>query len=730
MRVNPGRITLALLCTSALLAAGCGPELPLSAPQWSPRGDRAAFVRYTPEVGSLYLVDPAAGDEPRLVEKGVERFAFSSGGAKILYLRPAPEDGKKGGALVSLDVYGTEIQKDVPKTLLSAEKGAEFRNLMAAAGGKVYLEKSTAAGKRLLVEFDPATGKTEALKLEEPHWILLPGAAGGKPAAILMRDDKTGVELLRKTLPDGKPAAVGAVKGEGLGSGDLRFLGGNASSGELILWVDEKERRRELLLVTSRGGKPAVRRYKLPVRLGEEKGQRIPLAACFAADGAKAFFSLLLEGRSEADRVLTEAWELDVKSGKARKLSEARGRLVGCPGFARGGGKRLEFTAGGLALLQAGSKTPARFWPLTIAERSDAARAFLKAKRADRALALVSTALNKARASDDWSALYVLKSEVLAAAGKPKEAANAYLESLLRYPVTAEARDDRLVAKKLRAWSDAQPGHRILMLVAQAYKHRAAGKYVAAARSFKEAASFSGDRAWAAGLMFGCAVNLFEAGKGAAAGPIFRNVSKTGEFPQADWAAGLCVIAYAIGGRGDMAAEEIQRCTDRYANSILIGDFRALATTVRSRARKARTLENVAGAGGSAARIEARPASFAHVSLVPREVAGVGKRRLALVNRDLYRVVLAPKNGPQRALLDRVPLKLSELSFSPNGRRLAFLAGEKGARSLYALDLSGKARLGNLEALMSGRPDPTTRAESYDWDEGKNLPAPPAAADD
>ena len=58
--MNRKGFLLALL----VLAAGCGPDVPLSRPQWSPRGDRAAFVRYTPDGHALYIIDPAKAPMP------------------------------------------------------------------------------------------------------------------------------------------------------------------------------------------------------------------------------------------------------------------------------------------------------------------------------------------------------------------------------------------------------------------------------------------------------------------------------------------------------------------------------------------------------------------------------------------------------------------------------------------------------------------------------------------
>ena len=83
---------------------------------------------------------------------------------------------------------------------------------------------------------------------------------------------------------------------------------------------------------------------------------------------------------------------------------------------------------------------------------------------------------------------------------------------------------------------------------------------------------------------------------------------------------------------------------------------------------------------------------------------------------------ISPAEGDEKVLLDKVPATLSKLSFSPDGRRLAFLAGEGRERSLYAVDLAGAALLGDLKKLAAGETDPKTRAEDYRWPEGGGVP--------
>jgi Tol biopolymer transport system component len=717
-------LPVGLLCALIASISGCGPEVPLSAPQWSPRGDRAAFVHYSPERGNLYLVDPSSPALPRLVEKNVERFAFSADGGKLYYLRLPPDGGKRGGALVCLDVYSAEVEKDIPKVVLLAEKGASLKNLTVSAAGKIYLEKQTKDDARSLLECDPGEGKVRDLTPKAGNWQLLSGRAGGRAEVLLTAAGEAEVKCSRRLLPDGRTVAIAAVKGA---YSELTFLARGPAGGKYLAAGKDK-RGRHLFLLESGGAGGKVRRFLL-TGPGEDKPV---LLAAFSRNGKKVLYSVAVEHEDARDDedVGSESWELDLASGRTTKLAEARGRLVGAGVHSAGAGRRLEFTPGGLALYGVGEKLPGRVWPLSPGELREATRTFLAAGDSEKALTLVSGALEKAGPLVDRSRLYVLKADVLTAAGKKTDAANAYLESLLRYPIGGATRKERRVTKRLAAWSRAQPDNRILSLVVQAYRRRASGDLASAARSFREAASYSSDRAWAAGLQFWYAMNLLEAGKGAAAGPIFRKVSEVREFPQADWAAGMCVVAYAMGGRDDMAAEELLRCRDLYAKSFLAGEFRALATDLKEAKRRSRLVENVTGPRGAAARLEAWPTTGLHLSFKPSAAVGrKGKRRLGLVSYDLYRLVLVPKSGAQKALLDRVPVRLSTVSFSPGGTRIGFLAGREGGRSLYSIDLLGRGRSGNLKALLKGDLDPGTKAERYEWDAARNLPRPVVQSD-
>jgi tetratricopeptide (TPR) repeat protein len=721
--VSHGHLRIILSAAALAVACGCGPKLPLSGPQWSPRGDRVAFVRYTEERGDLYLLDPRGDGPPGLVARGAERFAFAAGGDRLYYLVPADAARRLGGSLQVLDVYAKEFEKGAPRTVLLAERGAEFEEFRPAGPGKVYLVKVRLSDlKRSLVELDPATSKVKTLPAPEGRWRLLPSGKDGKAALLTLRQTEKGTEVALAAPPEAKPSAVATLDP---GLAGVEFLALDAATGTILLLAESDDAKQLVLVNRAKPGDKA-RVFPLPAgaapRGGAAAAERTPVSAGFTPDGKLVRFTLVLSAGEGAEELVAESWELNPAKGSSRRTAAAAGALVGVPAWSSDGKSRLEFTAGGLALYAGRNPVPERVWPLTVRESAGAAELYLTAKQPKTALKWVTQALEEAEPTDDRSALQVIKSRALLGVGRKNDAANACLESLLRFPITDRARDDRQLAKQLEAWSEAQPEHRILLMVAEAYKHRASGNMLKAARSFKEAAAFSGDRAWAGGLLFNYANNLLAAGKGAAAGPIFRKASEIDEFPQADWAAGFCVVAYALGGRRDMAAEEALRCRDLYAKSPLAPDYKALAKSLEAADRRSRVTENVSRAGGERARLEVWPVQALHASLSPRELPVLGSRRLGLIERNTYRVVLKPAKGTQRAVLDRVPLPLSKLGFAPDGGSLAFIAGEGRGRSLYVVDLSGRSLLGDLNALLRGRTDPRTRAADYVWPPDGGLP--------
>jgi hypothetical protein len=72
---------------------------------------------------------------------------------------------------------------------------------------------------------------------------------------------------------------------------------------------------------------------------------------------------------------------------------------------------------------------------------------------------------------------------------------------------------------------------------------------------------------------------------------------------------------------------------------------------------------------------------------------------------------------------------MSGLSFSPDGSRLALLAGDGAGRSLYCfLVPSGRLAMGDLDALLAARPGPVSAPNGFSWPETGLLPVPKTAA--
>lgn len=674
-----------LAAALALAAGGCVP----SGPAWSPAGDRVAFVRD----GSLFLADPAADAAPVLVAAGAMQFAFAPDGRRLYFLGKAPEGGE--------GLLAAELGADgpAPPELLLAAGQESFCGLQAAPDGRLYVAVIQGPNGPLAFEFDPAAGRRRDLAHIGGQWLSLTLSADGKSLFFLK-----GSALMRYALPDG-PAAQAAPLRQPMAI--LAAAPGRVMVACKAEGYTAESPRCELALAALGGAKGAVRVFPLP------EG-RLPVMGAFAPDGKRFLVALLSEGGAES-------CELDLAGGKLTRLAAGREKLIGAPAWSPDGKRRVEFTAEGLALFEEGRPEPARLWPLDAAEAAAAARARLAAGRPQAALELADRWVGRAGPLDDRAALHRVRAEALEAAGRPAEAATAFLESIVRFPMTAEERPAAEVARRLGRCADAAPENRLLPALAEAYAQRAAGRSRQAAEQLKEASALAADRGWAAGLNFLAARSLLEAGQGVAAAQLFRRASEVAEFPQADWAAGLAVVAYVRGGREDLAAEEAMRCKDLYKSSPLAGDFAAMAKALAAEPARAETDEESGGPGGRA-RVERWP-----VTRTGFDFRGAGGRRLTVERGVYWRLVLLPAGGEARVLLDRSPVRLSHLAFAPGEGALAFLAdfGAAGGSRLLAVDLAGKALLGDLAALAAGRPagEPCPGG-GFAWPAGAALPRP------
>lgn len=714
----------AFLGVGLALACGCGPDPRISPPAWNAAGDRAAFVRYA-ESGepALYLLDPGGQDEPRLVARSVERFAFA--GNRLYFLRPAAAaaaaDAPKAG------LYGVDLlrrEPGEPQLMLEPPEGAAFETLGAAPRGLLYLgRREEDPAKSAILEFDPANEQQRVVSPRESGCFWPAVAPRGSELAWLAAGrGGAAVEVFRRPLPAGEPALLARLP---RARPDTAALAWGPAGDKLLVWyveggADEDGQPRLALLEPARGEK-GLRHLELP------RPEAPVLAAALAPDGARAFVTVLTRDRNE--RLGTESFDLDLAAGKARPLGAAAGRLLGARGYAPDGKRWLEFTPAGLALFEAGDKEPRGAWPLDGEERSAVGRRWLAAGQSDRALAVAQAGLDRPGPEDDRQALQLLKSEALAAAGaKPAEVSGALMEGLLRFPVAGAGPADAEIAERLEKLADEQPENRLLAALAAAWKLRAEKRPAEAAAAFQSAATLSADRAWSAGLRFRAAESWLAAGRGVKAGELFRKASDVEEFPQADWAAGLAALAYAVGGHEQLAVENAQRGRDLFGKGLLGAELvelhRALAAGA-CRPRVAGQARAPEGTTGAAVRAEAWPMLAAHCSFARSRPAAGAAARLALVRGDRWRLVLAGGGrGAERVLLDRLSLPVASLSFSPDGKMFAFLAGEEGRRSLYAADAAGQPVLGDWKKLQAGELDPVTAAADCRWPDNGGLPEP------
>jgi tetratricopeptide (TPR) repeat protein len=751
-----------------MFGGGCGPLMPLNPPQWSPDGKQLAYVRYT-ESGALdlYLLNTEAQAKPRLISKECKRFSFSGDGSQLYFITKGPKDRDVFCRLLprkpasDSEVLQKKTQKskeNIPgrKILLLAGRGSEFTGLQISPNedGFIYLtEKAGNGDKTSLIQYDSQKGSSKVLEVSDKKndlLQLLPLASGKDPFLMQLQTreiadtsvpvdglavaaKKKIIEILIRELPDGKLKRLGALTVKE--DVEEELLAADYKNKQVLLALGNGNHC-SLVLITS-GSPPVFFSLKGLKKKYASQGDEtpIPLGGVFSVDGKEIFVSLMSPGEAQAlngsdskeKSLLSLHCQLFPKTGKLKVLSKARKILAGLPAWSEKSKARVEFTSGGLVLFGSDDSLARKVWPLTDYELFAALRLLVVGGKKDSALAMLEKRMNRGLPNEDRSALQSMKCELLTAMDRNQDAVNALLESLLRFPVTENCHDFKALNKKLIGLLAKQPQNRILQLVSQACSFRLAGRHKDAASKFAEASAQAGDRAWAAGLIFHQAMCLLNCGQFVKAGPLFRQASEVDEFPHSDWSAGMCVLAYVLAGRQQLAREELQRCRDIYPKSILTSDFRSMAGTLRrseGKTRKVAEVDGVADVGLKKVRIEGRRVSRAHISFVPKSLPDRDDPcRLGLTMSSLYRLIIVNRDKTQNSLLDGICLPLSRLALSRDGKRIAFLAGEKGSRSLYVLGLDGKSYLGDLKRLHLGFSDPATRMEDYKWPEGQTLPS-------
>ncbi|HOX08928.1 MAG TPA: hypothetical protein PK280_21210, partial [Planctomycetota bacterium] len=208
-----GAVRSALVLSLALtLLAGCGPELPLSTPEWSADGSRIAFVHYSSEgAGTLFVAEPGGDRPPRRISEDAERCAFS--GAKLYFLRRPPE-GRKAGAPRSGLCSAALDEEGEPRVDLVLGSGdvRAFTRLQAGPGGLLYIECREKDGKRTFFEFDPAAGKQRQITPEGAEWRAARLSPRGTELAALVPGKDKGLDLVVAQLAGGEPAVVGRLE--------------------------------------------------------------------------------------------------------------------------------------------------------------------------------------------------------------------------------------------------------------------------------------------------------------------------------------------------------------------------------------------------------------------------------------------------------------------------------------------------------------------------------------
>jgi hypothetical protein len=429
------------------------------------------------------------------------------------------------------------------------------------------------------------------------------------------------------------------------------------------------------------------------------------------------------------------------------------------PGRRRGvGGMRAWLSPAGVAL-DVGGRT--RFCPLTEMEALIAAEAYLKAGRAQDALAALARARNLLQlsrrvpakaAAKKFDALAAdlalveaqiehLEAAALAAAGDKPKAASVAVRATLLYPIGAEGLafhfgeslglprpSSEVATVRQRLFAEVlagTPHERLAIWLKSAFEFRAKNQPEDSLGSLRSAEPDAPEELLTAGLKFWQGVAYFETGRPGEAALQWEAAARVNGWPQAVYAAGLAAVGYSLEGsqRGREKAKAILEFGASLPHPAAV-DMAFLEQECKTAVWKR---GNIAGEtkspDGLRIFVEREEYSIPRVALRPftprfvppthalekdaKTVATTGPRLLALEKIFVSRVRVGEAGKPAR-LLTSTPAAISIPQISPDGRFAAFSAGgevfplQAQPCRLFAVDMNGRLLIGDEKSYHQG----------------------------
>lgn len=715
-----------LLVLACVFCSGC---LPPEAPRWSPDGRKLAFGHYAasnaaPELWLLDLdSDPPlrllapAGRSPRWIPDGTGLYCLVRRGTK----RKNEQYKSERWEIQHIDLSGKEpINK-----LFMRLKGGSIPALDMAPDGRhlVYIKQYVFDGQPHTSLWRASLTEDTELEITEPD---------ARPRTFALSPDGRFVAYADITpTPDGAVCRVFLTASDGT-TGALEVASGQTFQDKPYRLGFLPGGRRLFLF----DGSNTVRTVSVDGFGRRERSYPVMPDGWFvlAVTPTLDDRALFVTAAGPRQKVKVIELSLDLASGRTKQLDQAPGQLVGLRSYGPRRRVVARYTAGGLQVAELAGKWE-NYYPLNAAELRTAVDR-LVAQGGDQLAAGIdlleeSLGLHGApepdilgRADADVGELHLLHCDLLLKTGRHKEAAGAFLQGMLAFPLRSGLYDEAGLFMRMAPAGEplVTPLHEARRAIAQQDVRQARAllgqMLIDTARPDQTAGlHFLMGLADLRGLETGAQPT--SAKRGAAD---FAQAAEEKSFRLRDYAAALEALVYAVGprARSRRAVELIQKALDHHPRSPLVADLKAARQKLRALPPNIWSPYRSVNLklGEVTLWAEQRARYGLNVSLQPQSEAQTDQppRRLRLTDTVRYRIRAGKDRRNAVVLVDDLPVAVGSMTLSPDRLRLAFVATAGADHwGVYVVDVWGKFSYGDEAALRAGRVPRGARIEQLRW---------------
>lgn len=724
-----------------LALAGCQN---LRGPVWSPDGKRVAYTTYQKYSSSnqfatnLYLLESDdENPEPQLLGIGAACPCWTPDGLTLYFIGDRDAEG------LYTKLMRFKMGSAAPELVFRDLKLSNFQMSVDGALALFSWAKDGKLGSPVTMElWQPATGlRTQLKDLNEVYSPAL--TPNGKTIAYAQKPAPNLPSLLLTCnlengarIPKEEPLALFPTREQNELS-SAPFVIDPFPDNERLLFYAPGSASIWSMKVDDHDGNTIVQ-YPLP------QGALSPAMVAFSEDSSFATLSCM---QSAPDKLLYQVYRLDFASKKFIKLdgnSEVLlgGHVLDPHAARRKGGTRYAWICGaGLALGEPGR---ARYFPANPDQCLAASAMQIRQGEPDKALAAAMKARELKPLPEDLGELDRAEARAYMAVKNYVRAGDAFERAFLLFPVGPEGikyvfppesglptRPQSELDNALREFDElikTVPGNALLTLLKQGLVARSQGKHKEAIKIYEKAYPVCADEGRHGGIRFLQGMCAFESGDMLQAADKWEAVARNPDFPQADFAAGLSALAYALDGHPQSlqkAAAVLQ--APAVKGSPLAKEYAQILNQVRGKIFREHIESKDAPSANKtvSARVETDRYFVPYASIKPIQLDPADKTAHHLGLRMIKTSTVSLGEGLPPLI--RIPQEIGAPVFSPDDQLMAFsINGDVAPMQnkfcdLMVVNRTGKILFGSQNAATSGHVRSRFAISSLEWASADEL---------